>query len=147
MTRKHAVIHALTEALVAARDERARLAEHTRAFAARDGSSCPQTFEEDLARQQAEGMARRIEAEVARLDRERVALGELGPGGPEVGAGSLVTLGDGRRVLVAPGGAGQLIDGVRVVSPTSPLGCALRGLEAGDEVELPTGEVVIDAVE
>jgi hypothetical protein len=61
----------------------------------------------------------------------------------EVAAGALVTLGDGRRLLVLPGGQGtKLIStsgAVIVLSPSSPLIRALAGCEEGDAVEVERG--------
>jgi transcription elongation GreA/GreB family factor len=46
--------------------------------------------------------------------------------------------GDERRYWIAPHGGGTTLDGdVQVVTPVSPLGRALLGKHAGDEVELP----------
>ena len=43
-----------------------------------------------------------------------------------------------RTLLVAPGGGGAALEGdVLVVTPSSPLGRALLGKRAGDDVELP----------
>jgi len=55
--------------------------------------------------------------------------------------GALVTVdedGQESTLLLAPGGGGARLAGgaVQVVTPTSPLGRALLGKQAGDEVEL-----------
>ena len=54
--------------------------------------------------------------------------------------GAVVTVegedGDGRWLLF-PGASGVVVGGVPVVSPESPIGRALWGLEEGDEAELP----------
>ncbi len=72
----------------------------------------------------------------------------------EVAAGALVTLADGRRLLVLPGGQGTKLTGARgsviVLSPSSPLIRALAGCEEGDAVEVERGgrweEVEIETI-
>lgn len=72
----------------------------------------------------------------------------------EVAAGALVTLADGRRLLVLPGGQGTKLEGtsgpVTVLSPASPLIRSLAGCEEGDAVEVERGgrweEVEIEAI-
>jgi transcription elongation GreA/GreB family factor len=61
-----------------------------------------------------------------------------------IASGALVVVEDGdgaeHRYLVAPAGGGtQLAGGVQVVTPKSPLGRALCGKRAGDEVEVAIG--------
>jgi transcription elongation GreA/GreB family factor len=70
-----------------------------------------------------------------------------------VGVGALVQLGGDKDewVFLAPvGGASATVDGttVRVISPSSPLGAALLGLEEDDtvEVETPRGPIEVDVV-
>jgi transcription elongation GreA/GreB family factor len=70
-----------------------------------------------------------------------------------VGVGALVQLGGDKDewVFLAPvGGASAAVDGttVRVISPSSPLGAALLGLEENDtvEVETPRGPLEVDVV-
>jgi transcription elongation GreA/GreB family factor len=86
-----------------------------------------------LARGQAQRVAE-LEAGVA-----EVAALQL-PARDRVAVGALVTLAEaGResRVFVAPHGGGSVLGGgVQVVTPASPLGRALLGKRAGDEVEL-----------
>jgi transcription elongation GreA/GreB family factor len=58
-----------------------------------------------------------------------------------VALGALVTVeedGEGSTLLLAPGGGGERLAGgsVQVVTPRSPLGRALLGKQAGDEVEV-----------
>ncbi len=64
-------------------------------------------------------------------------------GSDEVAVGALVTIdedGDQRRLLIAPAGGGNSLAGaVQVVTPSSPLGQAILGKHAGDEVELRAG--------
>lgn len=59
-----------------------------------------------------------------------------------IALGALVTIdeeGGAKQLLVAPAGGGNtLAGGVQVVTPKSPLGQALLGKRAGDEVELRT---------
>jgi hypothetical protein len=61
----------------------------------------------------------------------------------EVASGALLSLSDGQRILVLPGGQGMKLpspDGpVTVLSPASPLIRALAGCVAGDTVEIERG--------
>ena len=61
----------------------------------------------------------------------------------EVASGALVELGDGRLLLILPGGQGVKLDSERgpvtVLSPRSPLVVALAGYAAGDVVEVERG--------
>lgn len=81
----------------------------------------------------------------------RQAMASLGGPAPDaLGVGSLVGLDDGRWLLMARGAGGVrvTVDGaeVSVVTPRSPLGEALVGLEVGDDVDLGAREVVITHV-
>ncbi|HEY4055556.1 MAG TPA: GreA/GreB family elongation factor [Kofleriaceae bacterium] len=103
----------------------------------------------------ARGQAQRVEeleqavATIAKL--------ELKTFGPDdaVGMSALVTIdddGETRRYFVAPfGGGNVLAGGVHVVTLSSPVGKALFGKRAGDEVELRLGgkakELTIERVE
>ena len=81
------------------------------------------------------GLGKRIEALEADL-----GLLEQVPAGPRtrVGPGALVEVEEDevRRLLILPGGSGDRVAGVVVVSPRSPLARALAGAEAGEVVEL-----------
>jgi transcription elongation GreA/GreB family factor len=87
----------------------------------------------------ARGQAMRVEAlreAIARV--KATAVGPLDPGAA-VALGALVTAGyaDGeRRFLLMPAGGGARLGGgaVQVVTPESPVGRALLGRRAGDEV-------------
>ena len=89
----------------------------------------------------ARGQARRVEelrAAVAAV--QAMAPRAFGAGDP-IAAGALVVAGedgDERRFFVAPDGGGTLLAGgaVQVVTPRSPLGRALCGKRAGDDVEV-----------
>jgi hypothetical protein len=89
----------------------------------------------------ARGQATRIEALQAGL----VALGAMNLAAADAGrAGALIEAEgeDGQRMsyfLAPEGGGTRLKGGVQVVTPTSPLGVALCGKRAGDEVELALG--------
>jgi transcription elongation GreA/GreB family factor len=94
--------------------------------------------------------AQKAEAELAALDRfNPVAASGTGR---RVGLGSLVEIEDdeglGRTIFVAPAGAGTTLTGpggdgfLSVVTPTSPVGRAIRGRLQGDEVDVTVkGEV------
>ncbi len=60
--------------------------------------------------------------------------------GAAIALGALITVdedGETRQLLIAPAGGGNtLTGGIQVVTPRSPLGQALLGKRAGDEVEL-----------
>lgn len=80
-----------------------------------------------------------VEASIAALSRV--------PTGPtdRVCAGAFVAVEDEvgeRSFFVLPGGSGDLIDGVVVLSPSSPLVRPLLGLQEGDVAELVGGEEV-----
>ncbi len=92
----------------------------------------------------AHALGRRIEA----LRTELEQLDEVPPG-PRVvvGPGALVRFeeeGVPRTVLVLPGGAGDRVEGVVVISPRSPLARALRGAATGDVVELEEEERALE---
>lgn len=144
---KRAVIAALRAALdhslramsSAARDAAAAAThEESRAEGDKDTRATEQSY---IAR----GQAMRAEAigeELGRLD--AATFGDLAEGAP-VRVGALVAVrsaaGDTRAFLVAPFGAGTQVRvaerDVTVVSPSAPVGSALLGKAAGDEVELP----------
>lgn len=99
----------------------------------------------------AHGLAERAAA--LQLDLDRLA--EVDPGPRErVGPGALVTLEDDAgaldRYLLLPGGQGDRVHGVLVLSPTAPAARALAGKEAGDAVTLRRNgaavELVLDSV-
>lgn len=88
--------------------------------------------------------AQKAEAELAALDRFDPLTEAVS--GKRVGLGSLVEIEDeeglGRTIFVAPAGAGTTLTGpdgdgfLSVVTPTSPVGRAIRGRAAGDEVDV-----------
>lgn len=75
---------------------------------------------------------------------EDLELLEQVPAGPRtvVGPGALVEVEDDevRRLLILPGGSGDRLGDVVVVSPRSPLARALAGVAAGEVVELEEEE-------
>ena len=88
-------------------------------------------------------LARGLASRVAELDGAAAAIAQLA----DVAAGARSTLGsiitteddDGKvlRYFVAPWGGGEVLPGdVVVVTPSSPIGGALLGREAGDDVEV-----------
>jgi transcription elongation GreA/GreB family factor len=90
----------------------------------------------------ARGQAQRVEELAAELAAvQKMTLRAYGDD-DAIAAGALVdATADGTRhcYFIAPGGAGEVLaDGVQVVTPRSPLGRALCGRLAGEEVEVPT---------
>jgi transcription elongation GreA/GreB family factor len=97
-----------------------------------------------LARGQAQRVAELASA-IATID--ALALRRFGPNAP-VAMSALVTLDDGQRCFIAPAGGGTVLaGGVAVVTPSSPLGAALIGRSAGDEIDFRGREIEITAVE
>ena len=123
------------------------------AAAARDETTSAETKQEgkyDTRATEASYLARGQAWRVAEL--RQLAAWFASQAGAEVdvaGVGALVAL-EGARdevVFVAPiGGLKATVDGmrVRVISPKSPLGQALAGLEAGEGFELDTPRGVVD---
>ncbi|TNE86681.1 MAG: hypothetical protein EP330_21065 [Deltaproteobacteria bacterium] len=91
------------------------------------------------------GLAARIAEVQAVLDLlDQVSMDEAA----RVVAGALVTTeGDEERQwMLLPGGEGDAVGEVTIVSPQSPVGRALLGREEGDEVQLPSGDAEIVAL-
>ncbi|MCB9779832.1 MAG: GreA/GreB family elongation factor [Alphaproteobacteria bacterium] len=93
----------------------------------------------------AHGLAERaaaLRADLALLDEV-----DLSPA-DRVRAGALVQLqcmdGHGEHILILPGGHGDPIDGVTVISPASPMAKALRGKAAGELVRIRRGGEAVD---
>lgn len=80
---------------------------------------------------------RKAELEAVLENLDRLSLADR----PTAVTGAVVVAEDGRRWFLFPGAAGLVVDGVAVISPGSPVGKALWGLEEGDEAELLTGPV------
>ena len=106
----------------------------------------------------ARGQAMRVQAIEA--ERARVAAMPISSFAPDaaIAASALVRIVDAngeRRVFIAPGGGGQRItsggETIDIVTPSSPLGEALVGAYAGDDLTLEKGgrdeELAIVAVE
>ncbi len=90
-------------------------------------------------------LARGLAARVAELDGALGAIAHLSEAaaaaGARAGLGALITTEDDhgatQRYYLAPWGGGELLPGdVAVVTPSSPIGRALLGREAGDAVEI-----------
>ena len=90
-------------------------------------------------------VARGQATRVVELENALVLIGMLRvepwPGDAAIAAGALVTVREGvrtQRYLIAGAGGGVVLGGgaVLVITPSSPLGRALCGRRAGDEVEL-----------
>jgi transcription elongation GreA/GreB family factor len=90
--------------------------------------------------------ARDLALALKRLD--QMALRDFGAG-DRIEASALVVLeDDGRRAtyFIVPAGGGQRIGAVHTLATTSPLGAALLGLTAGDEVEVGARCLTVVAV-
>jgi len=91
------------------------------------------------------GLAER--AAVLRADLELLDQVDLGPA-QEVRPGARVTLvceaGEVERLLVLPGGQGDVIEGVTIISPRAPLARSLAGLEVGASVTVQRGGRSVD---
>lgn len=151
-----AVLHAelvarLTGALDAARaaqaaTQQAATHEEARAENDKDTRGLEQSY---LAR----GQAQRVEELAAELAAvQNMSLRAYGDD-DAIAAGALVdaTTDDSKhRYFIAPGGAGEILaDGIQVVTPRSPLGRALCGRLAGDEVEvqMPSGRRTLEVID
>lgn len=104
------------------------------------------TEQQYLARGQAQRVVELDEAvaEVARWNPRTFAADAA------IALGALITIdedGETKQLLIAPAGGGNtLAGGIQVVTPRSPLGQALLGKRAGDEVELKTRTFEIVAI-
>lgn len=87
-----------------------------------------------------------LDARLGDVEAALEALGQVSLGvSTRVLAGALVTVEDEegtRRFFVLPGGAGEDIDGVTLLSPSSPRVRPLLGLQEGDVAELASGDEV-----
>lgn len=87
----------------------------------------------------ARGQAQRVaELEAAVGDVTALALRTFTPTSP-IAMSALVEVDEDdktKRFFIAPAGGGTMLDGVQVVTPSSPLGRALLGKRVDDEVEL-----------
>ena len=100
-------------------------------------------------------LAHGLSERAAALQESLELLDEVDPGPRDrVGPGALVTLEDPDgaqdRWLLRPGGQGDRVHGVLVLSPTAPAARTLAGAEAGDSAVLRRAgaavELVVDAV-
>jgi transcription elongation GreA/GreB family factor len=136
-----ALLAATAEALASARAAHAAAVEGaTHAEARPENDKDTRGLEQSyLARGQAQRVAD-LEAGLAALTATRPRA--LGPGA-KIGVGAVVELREDdapRTVLVAGHGGGTVLPGgVQVVTPQSPLGRALIGRQADDELELELG--------
>ncbi len=139
---KAALVRELRAALETALDAARRA--HT---AAADGATNPESRAEnskDTRGLELSYLARGQAQRVAELEAAVTELGVFAPRafgeGAAIGLGALVTAdedGASRRLFVANHGGGTVLAGdVHVVTPASPLGRALLGKRAGDEVEI-----------
>jgi transcription elongation GreA/GreB family factor len=87
-----------------------------------------------------------LDARMADIEAALGALDEVPTGVvSRVSAGAFVEVeeeGVERAFFVLPGGAGEVIDGVTILSPSSPVVRPLLGLEQGDVAELASGDEV-----
>jgi transcription elongation GreA/GreB family factor len=144
--RKPTLVHKLIDALRAERDSAERLARET-AEAANHPEARPEN-DKDTRKLELTYLARGQAERVRRLDAAIAALVSrpLRAFSPEeaIALGALVELQSDddkiEQVLICPGGGGTSVKDeegtVRIVSPEAPLGRALLGKAAGEEVEL-----------
>jgi len=157
---KHLLVESLVEKLRAERDAASRIARDT-AEAANHPEARPEN-DKDTRKLELSYLASGQAARARELDTTIAALLAEPPrafaAGDAIALGALVTLESAdklERVLLCSGGGGAKLDddggGVRVVTPEAPLGRALLGKTAGDEVELVVGgkkrELVVVNVE
>jgi transcription elongation GreA/GreB family factor len=144
MTDKAALKRALVEQLAAevaglAASHEATLAGATHEEAKPESDKDTRAVEQSyLARGQA---ARVVEAEAGLALVRALELPRLGEGARVV-LGALITYREDdeeKQVLLAPAGGGRKLSRVQVVTPQAPLGRALLGKRAGDELELLLG--------
>jgi transcription elongation GreA/GreB family factor len=142
---KELLVEKLVTALRAERDNADRLARET-AEAANHPEARPEN-DKDTRKLELSYLAQGQAARARELEATIAALGAQPPRafGPDdtIALGALVELESGdklERVLLCSGGGGASIEDeggpVRVVTPEAPLGRALMGKAAGDEVEL-----------
>jgi transcription elongation GreA/GreB family factor len=145
---------ALCAQLAAQIRQRASVAERASVAAAeiaRDGATPQEKREDARVALEYGGLARGQGRRFERAQAELVALEEFRPGrlaqGGRIGVGAIVEVEDdeareGRTFFLAPVGAGAELevpggDGyLTVVTPASPLGCAVLGRRRGDSVEV-----------
>lgn len=147
LTELRARVAADLEAVTASHKESAAAATHEEARAEGD---------KDMRSTETSYVARGLAMRVAELREASAALANfaLRSFGDDhaIAAGALVTVedDDGAReqYFIAPAGGGQVIDGVRVVTPAAPLARALLGSRVDDEVSLasPRGRRVMTIV-
>jgi transcription elongation GreA/GreB family factor len=139
------LVQKLVDTLRAERDTAERLARET-AEAANHPEARPEN-DKDTRKLELSYLAQGQAARARELDATITALLAQPPRvfepGDAIGLGALVELesaGKLERVLICSGGGGSNIEdergGVRVVTPEAPLGRALLGKTAGDEIEL-----------
>ena len=141
---KSALLAAFRDHLTNQRDALERTRQSARAGTRVDGSHRPANRGERAAVSSqgylALGLSQRI-----RAISDALSILERIPAEPrdEVTSGALVVLGDGRRILILPGGQGVKlrVEGaeVTVLSPQSPLVKALEDAEPGDVIEVERG--------
>ena len=133
-TLKAALLAALEEALATAR------AAHASAIEGATHDDARAENDKDTRGLEQSYLARGIAQRVGELEAAVAAVGKLPVARKDViGTGALVTLDDGRRFLIATHGGGMVIEGVTVLTPTSPIGRALIGRRVDDDVEVALG--------
>ncbi len=145
---KRELVEKLLSALRKERDEADRLARET-AEAANHPEARPEN-DKDTRKLELSYLAQGQAARVRELDSTIMALVAQPPRAfrPDepIALGALVTFESGdkqERVLICSGGGGASVEdehgAVRIVTPEAPLGRALLGKTAGDEIELAVG--------
>ncbi len=146
--RKAQIIAAWTQQLRERRASLAASADAARSGTRVDGDHRPANRGERAAVTSSGYLIAGLQARLGELDEALQLLDRVGeaPRSKAV-TGALVSYrgdesGD-RRCVILPGGDGSQVHGVIVVSPASPLGRALWGLQAGDATELGNDEIEV----
>lgn len=150
MIDKEAIRAAFRESLVARIDALEAEVGSARSGTRVDGDHRPSNRGERAAVSSQGYLAHGINQRLEGLKEDLRLLDGVAPGARDrVAAGALVTLDDGdeaRTYLVLPGGLGDAVDGVFVVSPDAPVVRPLLGAREGDAATLRRGDRDVELV-